>query len=102
MNLDPALVEVGPRTRAILAVHLFGRPARLEELPDLPLLEDAAGALGAARRGRPCGGLGVGGCLSFHPRKIVPTREGGAGTTNGASFSPPVRPLRPPRRAPPP
>ena len=52
MNLDAALVEVGPRTRAILAVHLFGRPARLEELPDLPLIEDAAGALGARRGGR--------------------------------------------------
>ena len=44
MNVDPgdAAGRVTPRTRAVLAVHLFGRPARLEELPDLPLLEDAA------------------------------------------------------------
>src|SRR6185295_17742087 len=55
MNIDPAQVEVGPRTKALLAVHLFGRPLPLHELPDLPLLEDAAGALGARYRGRACG-----------------------------------------------
>src|SRR5205814_2741440 len=64
MNVDPARIEVGPRTKAVLAVHLFGRPARLEELPTgLPVLEDAAGALGARRSGRACGGLGLLGCL---------------------------------------
>jgi perosamine synthetase len=94
MNLDPARIEVGPRTKAILAVHLFGRPARLEELPDLPVLEDAAGALGAQRAGRPCGGLGLLGCLSFHPRKIVTTGEGGAVTTNDAAIADAVRRLR--------
>ena len=47
MNIDPAQIEVGPRTKALLAVHLFGRPLPLHELPDVPLLEDAAGALGA-------------------------------------------------------
>jgi perosamine synthetase len=83
MNIDPAQVEVGPRTKAVLAVHLFGRPARLEELPpELLVVEDAAGALGARRRDRACGGLGLIGCLSFHPRKIVTTGEGGAVTTN--------------------
>jgi dTDP-4-amino-4,6-dideoxygalactose transaminase len=94
MNVDPARVEVGPRTRAILAVHLFGRPARLEELPDLPVLEDAAGALGARRAGRACGGLGLLGCLSFHPRKIVTTGEGGAVTTDDARIADAVRQLR--------
>jgi dTDP-4-amino-4,6-dideoxygalactose transaminase len=82
MNIDAARIAVGRRTRAVLAVHLFGRPARLDELPDLPVLEDAAGALGARRAGRACGGLGLLGCLSFHPRKIVTTGEGGAVTTN--------------------
>ena len=82
MNIDPAKIEVGPRTKAILAVHLFGRPARLEELPDLPIVEDAAGALGARHRGRACGSLGLMACLSFHPRKIVTTVEGGAVTTD--------------------
>jgi dTDP-4-amino-4,6-dideoxygalactose transaminase len=94
MNLDPARVRVGPRTKAIVAVHLFGRPAPLEELPDLPVIEDAAGALGARRRGRPCGGLGVVGCLSFHPRKLVTTGEGGAVTTNDAALAEAVRRLR--------
>ena len=82
MNIDPDQVQVGPRTKAILAVHLFGRPCRMDELPDLPVIEDAAGALGARRAGRACGSLGLAGCLSFHPRKIVTTGEGGAVTTN--------------------
>jgi perosamine synthetase len=96
MNIDPeeAARRVTPRTKAILAVHLFGRPARLEELPDLPLLEDAAGALGASYRGRACGGLGLLGCFSFHPRKIVTTGEGGAVTTNDADLAERSRSLR--------
>jgi dTDP-4-amino-4,6-dideoxygalactose transaminase len=96
MNIDPerAAAAVTPRTRAVLAVHLFGRPAPLEQLPDLPLLEDAAGALGARRRGRPCGGLGRAGCLSFHPRKIVTTGEGGAVTTGDAELADAIRGLR--------
>jgi dTDP-4-amino-4,6-dideoxygalactose transaminase len=94
MNVDPARIRVGPRTKAILPVHLFGRPARLEQLPDLPVLEDAAGALGARRAGRACGGLGLLGCLSFHPRKIVTTGEGGAVTTDDDRIAESVRRLR--------
>ncbi len=95
MNIDPARVEVGPRTKAVLAVHLFGRPAPLEELPsELLVLEDAAGALGARYRGRACGGLGLLGCLSFHPRKIVTTGEGGAVTTNDARIAEEVATFR--------
>jgi perosamine synthetase len=96
MNIDPedAARRVTPRTKAVLAVHLFGRPARLEELPPLPVLEDAAGALGASRGGRPCGSLGVLACFSFHPRKIVTTGEGGAVTTDDAALDECVRSLR--------
>ncbi|HZQ80502.1 MAG TPA: DegT/DnrJ/EryC1/StrS family aminotransferase [Gaiellaceae bacterium] len=94
MNIDPAQIEVGARTRLVLGVHLFGRPMRLHELPDVPLLEDAAGALGARYRGRACGGLGVAGCLSFHPRKIVTTGEGGAITTSDDAFAAEVRTTR--------
>ena len=94
MNLDPAKVDPGPRTRAILAVHLFGRPARIEELPDLPLLEDAAAALGARHAGRACGSLGLAACLSFHPRKIVTTGEGGAVVTDDDRVAEAVRQLR--------
>ncbi|HZT45656.1 MAG TPA: DegT/DnrJ/EryC1/StrS family aminotransferase [Gaiellaceae bacterium] len=96
MNIDPAHAarRVTPRTRAVLAVHLFGRPARLEELPDLPVLEDAAGALGASRAGRPCGSLGSLACFSFHPRKIVTTGEGGAITTSDDGIAERARSLR--------
>jgi perosamine synthetase len=94
MNVDPAKLDVGPRTRAIVAVHLFGRPARLEELPELPIVEDAAGALGARRRGRACGSLGLAACLSFHPRKIVTTGEGGAVTTDDDRIAETIRRLR--------
>jgi perosamine synthetase len=93
-NLDPARVDVVPRTKAVMPVHLFGRPARLDQLPDAPVIEDAAGALGARRRGRACGGLGVAGCLSFHPRKIVTTGEGGAVTANDPQLAERVRSLR--------
>jgi perosamine synthetase len=95
MNVDPARIEVGPRTKAVLAVHLFGRPARIEELPaGLPVLEDAAGALGARRGGRACGSLGLLGCLSFHPRKIVTTGEGGAVTTDDDAIAAAVASMR--------
>jgi dTDP-4-amino-4,6-dideoxygalactose transaminase len=83
----------------VLGVHLFGRPLawdRLEALvhDDVVLVEDAAGALGARRQGRACGSLGRAGCLSFHPRKIVTTGEGGAVTTNDAELAASVRSLR--------
>jgi dTDP-4-amino-4,6-dideoxygalactose transaminase len=97
----PELVAeaVTPRTRAVLAVHLFGRPLEWEELQtavpqDVPLVEDAAGALGATYRGTPCGALGLMACLSFHPRKIVTTGEGGAVTTDEAELAASIRRLR--------
>jgi len=94
MNIDPALVAVGPRTRAVMVVDLFGRPASYEELPaELVVIEDAAGALGARRRGRLCGGFGAAGCLSFHPRKTVTTGEGGAVTTDDPALAAAVRQL---------
>jgi len=97
----PELVAeaVTPRTRAVLAVHLFGRPVEWEELQtavpqDVPLVEDAAGALGATYRGTPCGALGLMACLSFHPRKIVTTGEGGAVTTDDGELAARVLGLR--------
>ena len=97
----PELVAaaVTPRTRAVLAVHLFGRPVEWEELQtavpqEVVLVEDAAGALGASYRGTACGSLGLMGCLSFHPRKIVTTGEGGAVTTNEPELAAAIRRLR--------
>ena len=101
MNFDLAQVSaaVTDRTRAVLAVHLLGRPLDWDGLvaavPDrVALLEDAAGALGARSRGRACGSLGLLGCLSFHPRKIVTTGEGGAVTTASAEVADAVRRMR--------
>jgi dTDP-4-amino-4,6-dideoxygalactose transaminase len=101
MNVDPGRVPgaITARTRVVLAVHLFGRPADWQALesavPDgVLLVEDAAGALGARRRGRPCGSLGALGCLSFHPRKVVTTGEGGAVVTGDAGLADSVRALR--------
>lgn len=99
--VDPAAVAaaVTPRTRAVIAVHLFGRPVDWEALQTavphgVALLEDAAGALGARYRETPCGALGVAACVSFHPRKIVTTGEGGAVTTDEAALDAAVRRLR--------
>ena len=108
VDVDPETFLVRPelvgeavtsRTRAVLAVHLFGRPVEWEELQtavpqDVPVVEDAAGALGARYRDTPCGALGVLACLSFHPRKIVTTGEGGAVTTDEAELASAVRRLR--------
>jgi dTDP-4-amino-4,6-dideoxygalactose transaminase len=100
-NIDIAGVAdaVTSRTKAVLAVHLFGRPVEWEELQtavpqEVVLIEDAAGALGARYRDTPCGSLGLMGCLSFHPRKIVTTGEGGAVTTDEAELADAIRRLR--------
>src|SRR5205085_4663647 len=101
MNIDVDRVyeAVTARTKAVLAVHLFGRPLDWDALqsavpPEVALLEDAAGALGARWQGMPCGGLGLMACLSFHPRKIVTTGEGGAVTTGSAAYAAEVRRMR--------
>jgi dTDP-4-amino-4,6-dideoxygalactose transaminase len=100
-NVDIAGVAaaVTARTKAVLAVHLFGRPVEWEELQtavpqEVALVEDAAGALGARYRDTPCGSLGLMACLSFHPRKIVTTGEGGAVTTDEPELADAIRQLR--------
>jgi perosamine synthetase len=86
LNLDPAAVEaaVTERTKAILAVDIFGYPAELTELADiaerhgLALIEDACQALGALYRGLPVGSLGHPTVFAFYPNKQMTTGEGGA------------------------
>lgn len=76
-NIDPAAVEevITSRTKAILAVHLFGHPSEMESLLNLarervlPVIEDCAQAAGARYHGRPVGSLGEAGCFSFFPTK---------------------------------
>ena len=84
-NLDPVDVEarITPRTRAILAVHMLGNPARLDELRavadrhGLALIEDCAQAFGATYRGRWVGGYGVAGIYSFNEFKTITCGDGG-------------------------
>jgi perosamine synthetase len=85
MNLDPALLEglITPKTKGILAVHLYGHPADMDAIlavarrHNLFVIEDAAEAHGALYRGRKVGGLGDAGTFSFFGNKIITTGEGG-------------------------
>ncbi|MGB6016759.1 MAG: DegT/DnrJ/EryC1/StrS family aminotransferase, partial [Nodosilinea sp.] len=90
-NLDVAKIEaaVGDRTRAIIPVHLFGRPVDMGPVMDLAarydltVIEDCAQATGAEWMGQPVGSLGHVGCFSFFPTKnLGGCGDGGALTTN--------------------
>lgn len=100
-NLDVADVarRITPRTKAVIAVHLFGLCSDMEALraavPEhVMLIEDAACAAGAAYRGRPAGGLGAAAAFSFHPRKSITTGEGGMVTTDDAALAERMNMLR--------
>jgi perosamine synthetase len=90
LNLDPAAVEaaITERTKAVVAVDMFGYPCELDELRaicdrhGLALIEDAAEALGAEYKGRPVGGQGVSAVFGFYPNKQVATGEGGVVVTH--------------------
>jgi dTDP-4-amino-4,6-dideoxygalactose transaminase len=93
-NIDPADLarKVTERTRAVIAVHMFGLCADMEAVraavPEgVPVIEDAACAAGASWRGTPAGGLGEAAAFSFHPRKSVTTGEGGMVTTQDAELA---------------
>lgn len=83
--LDPAAVvaAIGPRTAAIMPVHLYGHPAAMEQLMPiaqrhgLAVVEDACQAHAAAVRGRPVGAFGTTGTFSFYPTKNMHSLEGG-------------------------
>jgi dTDP-4-amino-4,6-dideoxygalactose transaminase len=99
--IDPVQVAtaIGPRTRAVMPVHLYGCPAAMEPLAtavagrNIVLVEDAAQALGAQVGGRPAGSFGTG-CFSFYATKNVTTGEGGAVTTDDDEVAEAVRMLR--------
>lgn len=101
-NLTPATVEVvrTPRTKAVLAVHQGGVPADVHALRaacadwDLPLVEDAACAIGSTVGGKPVGHGALLAAWSFHPRKLVTTGEGGMVTTDDAEWAARLRRLR--------
>jgi dTDP-4-amino-4,6-dideoxygalactose transaminase len=74
----------GSRPKAIIPVHLYGMPAKMEEIMsianefEIPVVEDAAEALGSSLKGKPCGSFGQLGILSFNGNKIITTSGGGA------------------------
>jgi dTDP-4-amino-4,6-dideoxygalactose transaminase len=86
MDASQVAARVSKRTKAIIAVHLFGLCADIDAIaaaaPGVPIVEDAACASGAAYKGRPAGTLGLAAAFSFHPRKSITTGEGGMVTTN--------------------
>ncbi|MEF8753407.1 MAG: DegT/DnrJ/EryC1/StrS family aminotransferase [Accumulibacter sp.] len=100
-NLDVGDVvqRLTPRTKAVIAVHLFGLCADIDRLravlpAHVPIIEDAACAAGASYKGRPAGSLGLAAAFSFHPRKSITTGEGGMVTTNDAVLAATANMLR--------
>ena len=85
-------------TRAAIVIDQFGNPVRAEPIREalgaLPIIEDAACALGSRFAGGPCGSLGKVSCLSFHPRKILTTGEGGMCLTDDDDVAEKLRVLR--------
>jgi dTDP-4-amino-4,6-dideoxygalactose transaminase len=95
-NMDPVLLEkaieelltIGKKPAAIIVVHLYGMPAKMNEIKaiaakyEVPVIEDAAEALGSSYFGKKCGGLGEIGILSFNGNKIITTSGGGALLSN--------------------
>jgi perosamine synthetase len=98
-GLDPEAVaaRITPRTKAIIAVHLYGHPADMDPLNEIAarhgiaVIEDAAEAQGARYRGRRVGGIGNVGTFSFFGNKIMTTGEGGMVTTSDARVAERVR-----------
>jgi dTDP-4-amino-4,6-dideoxygalactose transaminase len=102
-NIDPARIAaaITPRTRAILPVHLFGLSADLDPIMEvatrsgIPVIEDAAQAIGATYKSRPAGGIGAFGCFSFFPSKNLGAfGDAGLLTTNDDASAERARLLR--------
>ena len=102
-NIDPqaAIAAISPRTRAIVPVHLYGQCADMDPLLEaaercgVPVIEDAAQAIGAGYKGRQAGSMGKAGCFSFFPSKNLGAfGDAGLLTTGDEAFAHEVRLLR--------
>jgi dTDP-4-amino-4,6-dideoxygalactose transaminase len=102
-NIDPAatVAAISPRTRAIIPVHLYGQCAEMDPILDaaraagIPVIEDAAQAIGATYKGRQAGSMGAAGCFSFFPSKNLGAfGDGGLLTTRDERLARDVRLLR--------
>jgi len=99
-NMDPDLLEAavkdriskGKKPKAILFVHLYGMPAKINEILyvaakyDIPVIEDAAEAMGSRYKDKFCGTFGIMGILSFNGNKIITTSGGGALVSDNQEF----------------
>lgn len=91
---------ISPKTKAIIVVHEFGLSAdiiAIKKIADkfsIPIIEDAACALGATQNGKKVGSIGQAGSFSLHPRKAISSGEGGLITTDDAVFADKLRTLR--------
>lgn len=100
MDVDQVRARIGPRTRAIMPVHIYGLPVDMDPLMDLArthglaVIEDAAEMHGQTYRGRPCGSFGDISTFSFYPNKHVTTGEGGMVVTDDAQIAERCRSLR--------
>ena len=102
LGMDPDLVVAAAtsRTRAVLPVHVFGRPCRIEALTAVAarygwaVIEDACEGLGSTVRGRPLGGFGDVAVFAFYPNKQITTGEGGMVVTDDRPLADVMRSLR--------
>jgi perosamine synthetase len=102
LDLDPEEVNkaISKKTKAVIPVHLYGQPARMNEIKaicdknNLVLIEDAAEAHGALYEGKKVGSIGEMGCFSFFGNKIVTTGEGGMVTTDNETLYRKMKVLR--------
>jgi len=98
-NIDPSRVAdaITPRTKVVMPVHLYGQCAEMDPLLELgvPVIEDAAQAIGATGKGRRAGSMGLIGCFSFYPTKnLGGAGDGGALTTSDDEVAARLRRLR--------
>jgi dTDP-4-amino-4,6-dideoxygalactose transaminase len=102
-NIDASRIEtaISPRTKAIIAVHLYGMPADMDEIcavaerHNIALIEDAAQAHGATYKGRRCGSIGRAAAFSFYPGKnLGAVGDGGCVTTSDAMLAEKIKRLR--------
>ena len=108
LNMSPASIEqaITPRTRAIIVVHTFGRPADMRPIEEiarrhqLVIIEDACEALGAEYEGQKVGSFGDAAVFAFYPNKQITTGEGGMVVTRRAELAARVRALRNQGRSP--
>lgn len=102
LNMSPASIEqaITPRTRAIMAVHTFGRPAEITAIMEIAqryqllVIEDACEAIGATCQGRKAGSFGDAAVFGFYPNKQITTGEGGMVVTRRPELAERIRALR--------